>query len=107
MEGGGLRRKHHRSWTLSEVTQLVEGVAKYGAGKWSEIKKLSFSSHSYRTSVDPKDKWQNLLRASFAQSPSKSMGSLKKHGSMQIPMQILYQVKELAEKQSLVPPNHP
>lgn len=54
MQGGGLRRKHHRAWTLSEVTQLVEGVAKYGAGKWSEIKKLSFSSHSYRTPVDLK-----------------------------------------------------
>lgn len=31
-------------------------------------------------------------------------GSLKKHGSMHIPMQILLQVRELAEKQSLVPP---
>ncbi|CAH8331576.1 unnamed protein product [Eruca vesicaria subsp. sativa] len=106
MQGGGLRRKHHRAWTLSEVTQLVEGVAKYGAGKWSEIKKLSFSSYySYRTSVDLKDKWRNLLKASFAQSPSNSMGSLKKHGSMHIPMQILLQVRELAEKQALVPPN--
>lgn len=54
MQGAGLRRKHHRAWTLSEVTKLVEGVSKYGAGKWSEIKKLSFSSHSYRTSVDLK-----------------------------------------------------
>ncbi|CAA7043037.1 unnamed protein product [Microthlaspi erraticum] len=103
MQGAGLRRKHHRAWTLSEVTKLVEGVSKYGAGKWSEIKKLSFSSHSYRTSVDLKDKWRNLLRASFAQSPSNNMGSLKKHGSMHIPMSILLQVRELAEKQSLVP----
>ncbi|KAG2322467.1 hypothetical protein Bca4012_056789 [Brassica carinata] len=106
MQGGGLRKKHHRAWTLSEVTQLVEGVAKYGAGKWSEIKKLSFSSHSYRTPVDLKDKWRNLLRTSFVQSPSNSMASLKKHGSMHIPMQILLQVKELAEKQALVPLNH-
>ncbi|CAN7086468.1 unnamed protein product [Brassica oleracea var. botrytis] len=106
MQGGGLRRKHYRAWTLSEVTQLVEGVAKYGAGKWSEIKKLSFSSHSYRTPVDLKDKWRNLLRTNFAQSPSNIMGSLKKHGSMHIPMQILLQVRELAEKQALVPPNH-
>ncbi|XP_056850478.1 uncharacterized protein LOC108828316 isoform X1 [Raphanus sativus] len=106
MQGGGLRRKHHRAWTLSEVTTLVEGVSKYGAGKWSEIKKLSFSSYSHRTSVDLKDKWRNLLRASFAQNPSNSMGSFKKHGSMHIPMEILLQVRELAEKQSLVPPNH-
>ncbi|KAL1203764.1 Telomere repeat-binding protein 3 [Cardamine amara subsp. amara] len=104
IQGGALRRKHHRAWTLSEVTKLVDGVSKYGAGKWSEIKKLSFSSQSYRTSVDLKDKWRNLLKASFAQSPSNSMGSLKKHGSMHIPMQILVRVRELAEKQALVPP---
>lgn len=54
MQGGALRRKHHRAWTLSEVAKLVEGVSKYGAGKWSEIKKHSFSSYSYRTSVDLK-----------------------------------------------------
>lgn len=54
IQGGGLRRKHHRAWTLSEVTQLEEGVAKHGAGKWSKIKKISFSSYSYRTSVDLK-----------------------------------------------------
>ncbi|CAH8359457.1 unnamed protein product [Eruca vesicaria subsp. sativa] len=105
MQGVGLRRKHHRAWTLSEVTKLVEGVSKYGAGKWSEIKKLSFSSYPHRTSVDLKDKWRNLLRASFAQSPSNSMGSLKKHGSMHIPVEIILQVRELAEKQSLVPPS--
>ncbi|ESQ27923.1 hypothetical protein EUTSA_v10018282mg [Eutrema salsugineum] len=104
MQSSGLRRKHHRAWTLSEVTKLVEGVSKYGAGKWSEIKKLSFSSYSYRTSVDLKDKWRNLLKASFAQSPSNNMGSLKKHGSMHIPMPILLRIRELAEKQSLVSP---
>lgn len=49
-----IRRKHHRAWTVSEVVKLVEGVSKYGVGKWSEIKRLSFSSHSYRTSVDLK-----------------------------------------------------
>lgn len=51
---GGVRRKHHRAWTLVEVIKLVEGVSKCGAGRWSEIKKLSFSSYSYRTSVDLK-----------------------------------------------------
>ncbi|ESQ35053.1 hypothetical protein EUTSA_v10007199mg [Eutrema salsugineum] len=95
-----IRRKHHRAWTLSEVIKLVEGVSRYGVGKWSEIKRLSFSSYAYRTSVDLKDKWRNLLRASFAQTPSKRMGSLKKHGSMAIPSQVLLQVRELAQKQS-------
>lgn len=51
---GGVRRKHHRAWTLSEVVKLVEGVSRYGAGRWSEIKRLAFSSYSYRTSVDLK-----------------------------------------------------
>lgn len=51
---GGMRRKHHRAWTLVEVIKLVEGVSKCGAGRWSEIKRLAFSSYSYRTSVDLK-----------------------------------------------------
>lgn len=51
---GGMRRKHHRAWTLSEVMKLVEGVSRYGAGRWSEIKRLAFASYSYRTSVDLK-----------------------------------------------------
>ncbi|KAG8656498.1 hypothetical protein MANES_04G143700v8 [Manihot esculenta] len=67
---GGIRRKHHRAWTLSEVMKLVEGVSRYGAGRWSEIKRLAFASYSYRTSVDLKDKWRNLLKASFSQIPS-------------------------------------
>ncbi|OAY36438.1 uncharacterized protein LOC110626403 isoform X2 [Manihot esculenta] len=74
---GGIRRKHHRAWTLSEVMKLVEGVSRYGAGRWSEIKRLAFASYSYRTSVDLKDKWRNLLKASFAQIPSdKGVSSL-------------------------------
>lgn len=51
---GGMRRKHHRPWTLSEVLKLVEGVGRYGAGRWSEIKRIAFASYSYRTSVDLK-----------------------------------------------------
>lgn len=51
---GGMRRKHHRAWTLVEVMKLVEGVSKCGAGRWSEIKRLAFASYSYRTSVDLK-----------------------------------------------------
>jgi len=74
--------------------KLVDGVARFGAGKWSEIRKLSFSSYSYRTSVDLKvcflvhqkltncdfifqsnllfvqDKWRNLIRATQTQLPA-------------------------------------
>ncbi|CAI9753735.1 unnamed protein product [Fraxinus pennsylvanica] len=105
---GRMRRKHHRPWTLSEVVKLVEGVAKYGAGRWSEIKRLAFASYSYRTSVDLKDKWRNLLRASFAQLPAEKgmqMQSSRKHASIPIPAPILLQVRELAEMQAQVPPS--
>ncbi|KAK6264274.1 hypothetical protein SCA6_019708 [Theobroma cacao] len=102
---GGTRRKHHRAWTLSEVMKLVDGVAKYGAGRWSEIKRLAFASYSYRTSVDLKDKWRNLLKASFAQTPVDKGVNSRKHPSMPIPAPILLRVRELAEIQSQVPPN--
>ncbi|OMO66107.1 hypothetical protein COLO4_30770 [Corchorus olitorius] len=102
---GGTRRKHHRAWTLSEVMKLVEGVSKYGAGRWSEIKRLAFASYSYRTSVDLKDKWRNLLKASFAQTPMDKGVNSRKHPSMPIPAAILLRVRELAEMQAQVPPN--
>lgn len=51
---GGMRRKHHRPWTLSEVVKLVEGVSRHGAGRWSEIKRIAFANCSHRTSVDLK-----------------------------------------------------
>nr|XP_034899953.1 uncharacterized protein LOC118037906 isoform X1 [Populus alba]XP_034899954.1 uncharacterized protein LOC118037906 isoform X1 [Populus alba] len=103
---GGIRRKHHRAWTLSEVTKLVEGVSRYGAGRWSEIKRLAFASYSYRTSVDLKDKWRNLLKASLAQTPQDNgMNSRKSTGAMPIPAPILLKVRELAEMQAQVLPN--
>ncbi|XP_062008737.1 uncharacterized protein LOC133725475 isoform X1 [Rosa rugosa] len=100
---GGMRRKHHRAWTLVEVMKLVEGVSKCGTGRWSEIKRLSFATFSYRTSVDLKDKWRNLLKASFAQTPPDD-GS-RKHVAVPIPASILLKVRELAEMHAQVPPN--
>ncbi|KAG5021562.1 hypothetical protein JHK85_017904 [Glycine max] len=105
---GGMRRKHHRAWTLVEVIKLVEGVSRCGAGRWSEIKRLSFASYSYRTSVDLKDKWRNLLKASFALTPAPADEgiNLRKHGTAPIPEKILLRVRELAEMNSQVPPNY-
>ncbi|KAK6914702.1 SANT/Myb domain [Dillenia turbinata] len=97
---GGMRRKHHRAWTIAEVMKLVEGVARYGAGRWSEIKRLAFASYSYRTSVDLKDKWRNLLRASFARSPADKGMNSRKNAATPIPASILLRVRELAEKQA-------
>lgn len=48
------RRKHHMLWTLSEVMKLIDGVSQYGVGRWTEIKRLLFSSSNHRTSVDLK-----------------------------------------------------
>ncbi|XP_061981888.1 uncharacterized protein LOC133701804 isoform X2 [Populus nigra] len=101
---GGIRRKHHRAWTLSEVMKLVEGVSRYGAGRWSEIKRLAFASSSYRTSVDLKDKWRNLLKASLAPQDN-GMNSRKSTGAMPIPAPILLKVRELAEMPAQVLPN--
>jgi len=98
---GGIRRKHHRSWTLHEVVKLVEGVSHFGVGRWSDIKKLAFSSSVYRTSVDLKDKWRNLLRASYAQlQTNKQAVNRRNHASVPIPAAILVRVRELAATQS-------
>ncbi|KAK7294421.1 hypothetical protein RJT34_17310 [Clitoria ternatea] len=102
---GGMRRKHHRAWTLIEVLKLVDGVERCGAGRWSEIKRLSFSSYSYRTSVDLKDKWRNLLKASFAHTPADDGINSRKHGTVPIPEHILVRVRKLAEMNSQVPAN--
>ncbi|KAI6671742.1 hypothetical protein NL676_006627 [Syzygium grande] len=102
---GGIRRKHHRAWTLAEVMRLVEGVSRYGAGRWSEIKRLAFASYSYRTSVDLKDKWRNLLKASFAPAPADKAMNPRKHVSAPIPAQILLRVRELAELHAQASPN--
>ncbi|XP_078157610.1 uncharacterized protein LOC144553356 isoform X5 [Carex rostrata] len=98
LKSGNVRRKHHRAWTLCEVLKLVEGVARYGAGRWSEIRRLSFTSYSYRTSVDLKDKWRNLLRASMAPPSVEREGKhTRKPASLPIPNSILVRVRELAE----------
>ncbi|KAK6796015.1 hypothetical protein RDI58_009470 [Solanum bulbocastanum] len=102
---GGMRRKHHRPWTINEVVKLVEGVARYGAGRWSEIKRHAFSSCPYRTSVDLKDKWRNLLKASFVQLPAeKGILNSRKQASVPIPAPILSRVRELADMQGQIPP---
>lgn len=102
---GGMRRKHHRPWTINEVVKLVEGVARYGAGRWSEIKRLAFASCAYRTSVDLKDKWRNLLKASFVQLPAeKGILNSRKQATVPIPAPILSRVRELADMQGQIPP---
>lgn len=90
-------RKRHTLWSLPEVLKLVEGVSEYGVGKWTEIKKLLFPSYAHRTSVDLKDKWRNLLRASNKGLHGKKRGDpIRKNVSYTIPQHILRRVRELS-----------
>ena len=58
-------RKHHISWTSSEVMKLIEGVTRCGVGRWAEIKRLMFSSSSRRTPVDLKVVHGNIIFTPF------------------------------------------
>ncbi|VVB02429.1 unnamed protein product [Arabis nemorensis] len=59
------RRKHQRMWTVDEVVKLVDGISHFGVGKWTDIKNHFFQSVSHRTPIDIRDKWRNLLKASY------------------------------------------
>ncbi|KAJ4847774.1 hypothetical protein Tsubulata_010677 [Turnera subulata] len=93
------RRKHQRMWTHPEVMKLVDGIAQYGTGRWTDIKKVMFSSSAYRTPVDLRDKWRNLLRASCAHKQKQSQIEVEeklKHATRPLPKSILRRVRELA-----------
>ncbi|KAL1545834.1 hypothetical protein AAHA92_22513 [Salvia divinorum] len=91
------RRKHHRLWTIAEVKKLIDGVAEYGVGRWSKIKKNYFPASAHRTSVDLKDKWRNLLKASGLQGQHNENGEKKRNVAWRpLPKSILRRVCELA-----------
>ncbi|KAK8688887.1 hypothetical protein V6N13_087622 [Hibiscus sabdariffa] len=91
------RRKHQRAWTVAEVIKLVDGIAQYGVGKWTDIKKLLFASSAYRTPVDLRDKWRNLLRSSSAQKDKRSEVMNKpKHPVRPLPKPVVHRILELA-----------
>ncbi|KAD0988264.1 hypothetical protein E3N88_43464 [Mikania micrantha] len=93
----GNQRKLHRVWTVSEVKKLIDGVAHFGVGKWTHIKKLLFSSSVHRTPVDLKDKWRNLLKASHAIMGSRIEDDQKRSQPWRpLPQSILCRVRELA-----------
>ncbi|KAG8376569.1 hypothetical protein BUALT_Bualt09G0077100 [Buddleja alternifolia] len=91
------RRKHHRLWTIAEVRKLIDGVSQHGVGRWSRIKKLFFSTSPHRTSVDLKDKWRNLLKASGIKEQGDRQGEKKRNMAWRpLPKSILRRVCELA-----------
>ncbi|OWM68910.1 uncharacterized protein LOC116210005 isoform X1 [Punica granatum] len=97
VQKGKRRRKHHMPWTQSEVLKLIEGISHLGVGRWSKIKKLLFASSKHRTSVDLKDKWRNLVKASCTQLRKKRKGVQgRKQLTHQAPEPVLRRVRELA-----------
>ncbi|XP_039002313.1 uncharacterized protein LOC120128748 isoform X2 [Hibiscus syriacus] len=91
------RRKHQRMWTLAEVIKLVDGIAQYGVGRWTDIKRLLFASSAHRTPVDLRDKWRNLLRSSSARKRNRREGETKpKHAVRHLPMPVVCRIHELA-----------
>ncbi|KAG0549376.1 hypothetical protein BDA96_01G250200, partial [Sorghum bicolor] len=55
-------RKKIKRWTSLEVENLVIGVSKLGVRNWTKVKRDYFKT-SFRTQVNLKDKWRDLLRA--------------------------------------------
>lgn len=47
-------RKHNKYWSEYEIAKLIEGVATYGVGRWTDIKRGLFPPTTRRTSVDLK-----------------------------------------------------
>ncbi|KAI4374273.1 hypothetical protein MLD38_012285 [Melastoma candidum] len=93
---GGDRRKHQRMWTLPEVVKLVDGISEFGVGRWTQIKRLSFAASPYRTPIDLRDKWRNLLRASCALKPNNATTGPEKNSGRPLPKVLLRRVHELA-----------
>ncbi|XP_022745979.1 uncharacterized protein LOC111296147 isoform X3 [Durio zibethinus] len=93
------RRKHQTMWTLAEVIKLVDGIAQYGVGRWTDIKRLLFASSAYRTPVDLRDKWRNLLRSSSAHGHNRRELQVQnnvKHAVRPLPKPVVRRIRELA-----------
>ncbi|PUZ38875.1 hypothetical protein GQ55_9G230800 [Panicum hallii var. hallii] len=84
-----ITRKNNSRWTGKEVELLVQGVSKFGVGRWSEMKKKYFET-SVRTSVNLKDKWRNLLRA--------YQENVQKYTLLDLEPPLVEQIRKLAAK---------
>jgi hypothetical protein len=66
-------RRQNQRWTPGEVQRLIEACEKHGPGAWSQIEADNRDlwgpapggdgTEYYRTQVDLKDKWRNLLKS--------------------------------------------
>lgn len=79
-------RKNLRKWTEEETCHLLKGVAKYGVGKWKQIKADAAFNLTDRSTVDLKDRFRvccpnvyNLDRGKDGQRAANA--SQTKHGT--------------------------
>ncbi|KAJ6233047.1 trf-like 8 [Anaeramoeba flamelloides] len=50
-------------WSNEECCCLIDGITRFGVGKWAKIMKQSeYTFHAKRTPHDLKDKWRNLTK---------------------------------------------
>ncbi|KAK8638956.1 hypothetical protein V6N13_137361 [Hibiscus sabdariffa] len=66
---------------------------------WTDIKRLLFASSAYRTPVDLRDKWRNLLRSSSAHEHNRrelQCETKPKHAVRPLPMPVVCRIHELA-----------
>ncbi|KAL8140632.1 hypothetical protein V2J09_006653 [Rumex salicifolius] len=93
-------RKNNRLWTLSEVTNLVDGVSEFGVGKWTAIQRTFPGSPPCRSSLDIRDKWRNLIRTSGLRLKIMAEDEFSpKYGSLQLPKILLEKICELDRAQ--------
>ncbi|XP_027190658.1 uncharacterized protein [Cicer arietinum] len=55
-------RRKKRRWTSLEEETLRAGVKMFGEGNWRTIRDFYSNIFEYRSGVDLKDKWRNMLR---------------------------------------------
>ncbi|XP_010516938.2 PREDICTED: uncharacterized protein LOC104792482 isoform X2 [Camelina sativa] len=93
------RRKQQRVWTVDEVMTLVDGISHFGVGKWTDIKNNFFHSATHRTPVDIRDKWRNLLKASYNDKHNDGEAEERRKSlARPMPKDILHRVRELASR---------
>jgi hypothetical protein len=55
--------QERRRWTESEESLLIDGVKRFGRGKWKKI--LEHYNFNNRTEVNLKDKWRNMVKFGY------------------------------------------
>ncbi|KAG0549373.1 hypothetical protein BDA96_01G250000 [Sorghum bicolor] len=85
-------RKNNSRWTAKEVERLVQGVSKFGVGRWTNLKQ-NFFKRSIRTAVNLKDKWRNLLKT-YQEGSQKTT-------QLHLEPSLVERIRKLAEKQQM------